>query len=178
MRYLHVVHAIPGRTRLRYPELRKNPDECDRVADALAAMPGVAEVKVRPYTGSILTLHDPAVTVDALVEMIRGVLEVDHVLPRGASPPPAVAPELSRIARLAARTFRDLDRAMLAATDGSFDLGTLVTVGFLGVGGVQIMADREIPLPPWFQLAWWSYRTFMTNEQDEIAHEIRRSDGA
>ena len=24
-------------------------------------------------------------------------------------------------------------------------------------------------MPPWFNLAWWGYRTFMTNEQDEIS---------
>jgi hypothetical protein len=178
MRYLHVIHAIPGRTRLRYPALRHLTGECERVADALAAMDGVTEVHVRPYTGSILVLHDASVSVPALVEAIQRVLDVDHVLKRSESPPPVAVPELSRIARLAARTFRQLDRDMLAASEGSFDLGTLVTMSFLGLGGMQIASARELVLPPWFQLAWWSYRTFMTNEQDEIAHEVRRSDGA
>jgi hypothetical protein len=178
MRYLHLVHTIPGRTRLRYPPLRREPETVDKIADALAAIRGVFEVKVRPYTGSILVLHNKAVTADVLVDEASRVLACDRVLAPGDPTPSVAAPELSRIARLAARTFRELDRAVLAATEGSFDLGTMVTVGFLAVGGAQILVDREIPLPPWFNLAWWSYRTFMTNEQDEIAHEIRASDGA
>ena len=44
------------------------------VADALAATTGVHEVKIRPYTGSILVTHDLDVTTAALVETARRVL--------------------------------------------------------------------------------------------------------
>ena len=77
-------------------------------------------------------------------------------------------PELSRLARLLAKAFGDIDRDVRRASEGSLDLGTLATLGFFGAGAANIFASREIPLPPWFNLAWWGYRTFMTNEQDEI----------
>jgi heavy-metal-associated domain-containing protein len=169
MRYLQLTHAIPGRTRLRCPTLRRDGEAIARVADALAAVAGVHEVKVRPYTGSVLVHHEPAVAPNALVDVMRGVLGIEHVLgPNELPPQEGAIPELSKIAKLAATAFRELDRDILAATRGSFDLGTLATLGFFGAGALGIAAERTIELPPWFNLAWWGYRTFMTSEQDEI----------
>jgi len=170
MRYLQVVHAIPGRTRLRYPALRREPTAVEQVADALAATRGVEEVKVRPYTGSVLVYHARAVTSDALVEVARRTLKIEHVVGLGESPPldPEV-PKLSQIAKLVATAFREIDRDVRRKSGGSFDLGTLATLGFFGAGAVQVAVDRELPVPPWWNLAWWGYNTFIINEQDEIA---------
>jgi hypothetical protein len=170
MRYLQIVHAIPGRTRLRYPALRRAKDDADRLADALAATPGVHETSLRPFTGSILVLHDPSVTSATLVDVTQRVLACDRVLARGERPPiGGSVPELSKIAKLAAAAFRDIDRDLLRLSDGSIDLGTLATLGFVGAGAVGLAFEREVEMPPWFNLAWWGYRTFMTNEQAEIA---------
>jgi hypothetical protein len=170
MRCLQIVHAIPGRTRLRCAALRGAIDDVNRLADALAAAPGVHETSIRPFTGSILVLHDPSVTSAALIEVAQRVLACDRVLARGERPPfEGAVPELSKVAKLAAAAFRDLDRDVLRASEGSLDLGTLATLGFVGAGAVGLAFAREVEMPPWFNLAWWGYRTFMTNEQDEIA---------
>jgi hypothetical protein len=131
---------------------------------------------VRPYTGSILVTHEPDITSDQLVDEIQRHVQCGRVLRAGERLPPRPPPELSRIGQLAAKAFRDIDRDVLRVSNGTFDLGTLVTLGFLGVGTVEVAADREMPLPPWFQLAWWAYRTFTTNEQQEIAHAAREAD--
>ncbi|HWU89256.1 MAG TPA: hypothetical protein VN253_18445 [Kofleriaceae bacterium] len=169
MRYLQIAHALPGRTRLRCPALRAERAHAGRVADALAAMPGVREVKVRPFTGSILVDHDASITGAALVDVAQRVLACDRVLAHGERPPvQGAVPKLSKIAKLAAAAFREADRDVLRASEGSLDLGTLTTLAFLGAGAAQLAFDREMDLPPWFNLAWWGYRTFMTNEQAEI----------
>jgi hypothetical protein len=168
--YLQVVHVIPGRTRLRCPAIREDRAAADRLAEALSQLRGVREVKVRPYTGSILVTHDSSVTVDALVDTAKRVLACSLVVKLGEEPPvPTEVPELAQIARQLAQAVGSLDRDLLRFTEGDVDLGTLVTLGFFGVGAVQAVVDRELELPPWFQLAWWGYRTFMTAEQDEIA---------
>ena len=169
MRYLQVVHAIPGRTRLRCPALRRDPSAVEAVAERLAAVEGVREVAVRPYTGSMLVTHDRAVGSHQLVDAAQAVLACQPVLGPGEHPPPDPdIPRLSRIAQLAACAFREIDRDMLRMSRGSFDLGTLATLGFFTSGALEVLADRKLEMPPWFNLAWWGYRTFMTNEQDEI----------
>lgn len=169
-RYLQVVHAIPGRTRLRCPAIREDRPGADHVAEALSQLRGVREVKVRPYTGSILVTHDSSVTLDTLVDTAGRVLGCKHIVKLGEEPPvPTEIPELAQIARQLAQAVGTLDRDLLRFTEGDVDLGTLVTLGFFGVGAVQAVVDRQLELPPWFQLAWWGYRTFMTAEQDEIA---------
>ena len=39
MRWLAIAHHLPERTRLRSPVLRRDPPLCERLADALAALP-------------------------------------------------------------------------------------------------------------------------------------------
>jgi Heavy metal associated domain 2 len=169
MRWLQITHTLPGRTRLRFPALRGDALAGERIADALAATSGVHEVKVRPFTGSILVLHEPDLTSASVVEAAQRILTPDRILATGEPPPrdPHV-PELSSIARLLAKAFREINRDVRRASEGSLDLGTVVTLGFFGLGAIDVAASRELPLPPWFTLAWWGYRTFMTNEQDAI----------
>jgi hypothetical protein len=58
-----------------------------------------------------------------------------------------------------------------AQSDGSVDLGTLATLGMLGAGAVQVATTGALPFAPWFNLAWWGFRTFVTSEQQEIRLE-------
>jgi hypothetical protein len=172
MRWLQLVHSVPGRTRLRFPALRHEPATQERVADELVAVTGVREVRIRPFTGSILVTHDRGLTGAAVLDAAHRITGADFVLAAGQSPPVSgEAPTLSRIAQLTARAFRDIDHDVLLRSGGSLDLGTLVTLGFLAAGAIGIGVDRQIQMPPWFNLAWWGYRTFMVNEQEEINAE-------
>ena len=171
-RWISITHHLPERTRLRTPVLRKDPAACERLADHLAAIAGVREVKIRPYTGSILVEHTQGVTVSHLVSATRSVLGLERVLAAGEPEPlEEEVPPLSSIARQLAVVMRQLDRDIRRATDGFSDLGTLATLAFLAAGAVNIVTSEELPLPPWFNLAWWGFRTFVTLEQEEINAE-------
>ena len=172
MRWLSIIHHLPERTRLRTPVLRKDPAACERLADRLADVQGVREVKIRPYTGSVLVEHSPTVTVSLLVSTTRGVLGLERVLAAGEPEPlEEEVPPLSSIARQLAVVMRQLDRDIRRATDGFSDLGTLATLAFLAAGAAGVITSEELPLPPWFNLAWWGFRTFVTLEQEEINAE-------
>jgi hypothetical protein len=164
-RWLRIAHHLPARTRLRIPALRKDPPACERVADRLAAIEGVREVKVRPYTGSVLIEHAPTVALDTLVEVTRDTLAIDLVLAEGEAPPmDPHLPAFSTLARQVVIAVRKIDQDIRRGTDGTVDLGTLATLGLIGAGASQIAVTGRLPLPPWFNLAWWGYRTFMTTE--------------
>lgn len=164
-RWLMIAHHLPTRTRFRIPGLRKDPSGCERVADRLAAVPGVHEIKVRPYTGSVLIEHEASVTISSLIDVTRDTLAIDRVLAAGEPPPldPNIPP-FSTLARKVMIAVRELDRDIRRGSDGSVDLGMLATLGLIGAGATEVAITGKLPVPPWFNLAWWGYRTFMTTE--------------
>ena len=54
-----IVHAMPGRARLRIAERRGDAVFFASLATGLSNIPGVRKVEVRPLTGSILIQHGP-----------------------------------------------------------------------------------------------------------------------
>ena len=174
MTWLAIAHAIAGRTRLRSPLLRKDPATCHRIADVLAAVPGVHEVQVRPFTGSALVLHDRELAAPALADAMARALGGAQVLAPGERPPlPAEIPAFSAVARKLASAVQEIDRDIRRASNGSVDLGTLAALGFIGAGATEVARTGQLPLPPWFNLAWWGFRTFVTTEADEIEAEAQ-----
>jgi len=53
-----IVHALPGRLRLRLPALRGAADALTTLEALLAAQPGVVSVKSNARTASLLIVHD------------------------------------------------------------------------------------------------------------------------
>jgi hypothetical protein len=168
MTWIQIAHQIPGRTRLRSAALRRDERRCEQVADALSTMAGVREVAVRPYTGSVLVQHTRELTAQSIAAEAARMLEAD-VLGPGESPPiTETVPPFSSVARKLALAMHELDRDIKRKSDGTVDLGTLATLGLFGAGAAEVVASGKLPIPPWFNLAWWGYRTFMTAEKEEI----------
>jgi hypothetical protein len=173
VRYIQIVHALPGRTRLRLPWLKDDHDTATRLADQLARLPGVQELEVRPYTGSLLCQHDDHRLDRArLVAHVCALSGIDQVVALGETPPaPPLrpdAPTANVVARELHGLFRDLNENVLRATEGNMDLPTLITVGFLGAGAAEVAVTGRLPLPPWFNLAWWGYSLFETHERPAV----------
>lgn len=53
-----VASDIPGRVRLRLPELRGKKPLVEQCSEALRAVPGISDVQVNSITGSILAFYD------------------------------------------------------------------------------------------------------------------------
>ena len=175
MRWLTIAHHLMERTRLRSPMLRRDPEACERTADALAQIPGVREVRVRPYTGSVLIHHD-GVPVTVLADTASRALGGARILAPDEPPPmhgavPAFATLRGKLASIA----REIDRDIRRGSEGSVDLGTLATLGLAGAGVLGVAATGELPMPPWFNLAWWAYRTFMTTHN---GHDAPKTEAA
>jgi len=167
-RIIHLIHTSPGRTRLRLPWLRSAPAEGAPLADALAALNGMLEAAVRPRTGSVLCQYDPdRLDPERILAAVRRHTRVALVVRPGEEVPAetmayerAFVAEESSFARALAKTFKGIDRDVLVATEGRLDLGTVTGLGFLAAGAAEILATRKLPAPPWFNLAWWAFRTF------------------
>jgi hypothetical protein len=166
--YVEIVHALPARVRLRAFALRNRREECAAGARVLAALPGVADVRADPFTGSFVVHHargrvDPLALASALSEAIgaRGILSPGERPParRAAGPAPP-----SAVGRALYQVFRDLNQELLQRTGGGLDLGVLATAAFVAMGAAEVVGNQKLKSPPWFNLAWWAFQTFMSAE--------------
>jgi hypothetical protein len=172
-RLIRRVHACPGRVRLRLGWLREAPEEAEGIADALAALPGMREVRVRPFTGSVLcSFEEGRLDAEAVIAALRRETRVAAVMRSeepyaGPVPPPRRVRHASRVASAMRESFRALDRDVRVRSDGHLDLGALTGLGFLALGAAEIVTSRRLPAPPWFNLAWMAFRTFTIFSEDQ-----------
>ena len=92
-----LVHAMPGRARLRIIERRGDTVFFAAIATGLSALPGVHRVDVRPFTGSIVITHGPPIAGIGAVAQEAGLFALVEVAEE-----PAAWPELPIDARVAA----------------------------------------------------------------------------
>jgi hypothetical protein len=164
---VRVVHAIPGRVRLKVAQVRKNPALAGEVQTRLAAAPGISRVEVNPLTGSVLMLYEApdAASPDALRALAEplaaffpGFDLTDFVVRRpSATNGAGTAPSL---ASGVASFFAALNSEVKQMTGGNADLRILLpsALFLFGVGGV--LMSEKLPLPTWYDLLWFSLGTF------------------
>ncbi len=166
--WVETVHAIPGRIRLRVSELRNKPEASAAAARAVATVPGVAAVRVHPFTASFLVTYDDGRTDgEAIASALSAAVGARSVLPIGQRPPVVRRTgklPVSKIGRALMQAFHDANDDLLRSTDGGIDLGVLATSAFAALGAAEVVANRKLASPGWFNLAWWGFQTFLFAE--------------
>jgi hypothetical protein len=172
-----VVHAVPGRIRLRWPALGADLERIEALAAELRAVEGVQSVALSPRTGSIVVAYDPETLAEAdLRARARAALGVERFLEKdepsksSRTGGPRKMVEGSKLALALAAFFDDLNGDVIEATGGHADLASLMPAAFVGLGLVEVAVTRELPAPPWWSLFWWSFRAFLSLNQPAIAH--------
>jgi hypothetical protein len=126
-------------------------------------------VEIRPRTGSVLCHFAPErVDPDQLVAAVQRLTGVARVQTSRERSSPEIrvghAREAraggSRLSHALSHAFRRMNYDVMEATGGRLDLGALTGLGFLAFGAAEIVVTRRLPVPPWFNLAWWAFRTF------------------
>ncbi|MDD3581729.1 MAG: hypothetical protein PHW74_11995 [Desulfobacca sp.] len=56
---IKIVHALPGRIRLRVAEVKNNPGFAQAIKNCLSSIVGIRRVESNPLTGSLLVVFDP-----------------------------------------------------------------------------------------------------------------------
>jgi hypothetical protein len=177
-----VVHALDRRVRLRAPALSGRRSACVRVAEELARERGCEAVTVSPRTGSVLVeSSESTLDAESLRARIESLLreardESGRPLAEGR---PELQPGPTRVARSVAHAFADINAEVRATMDNRADLRTLMPVVFAAAGLAEVMVTGKLPAPAWFNLLWWSLRSFMTFNTDAVEEELRhRGDGS
>lgn len=169
-----VMHRLPRRVRIRAGILMGHRDVCQRVAERLMqANATYSRVEMRPSTGSVIVeADDGKLDPDALQEWLSRVIaeEMATVPSSRRYPAPERMPGPTRIANTVARAFSEINGDVRRALDDRADLGTIMPVVFFALGLVEIAGTRKLPAPAWFNLLWWSMRSFMTFNPAATGH--------
>ncbi|WP_437838747.1 HMA2 domain-containing protein [Sorangium sp. So ce1153] len=175
-----VAHALERRVRLRAPALAGHRRACERVAEQLAADPGCEVVTVRPATGSVIVERlegalDPERLRGRLAELVNEARDDEgHLL---GAPRPDAHPGPTRVARAVAHAVAAINADVREAMGYRADLGTLLPVVFATAGLAEVGVTRRLPAPAWFNLLWWSLRSFMTFNPGAVSEELRTAIG-
>jgi hypothetical protein len=175
-----LVHSLPGRVRLRAPALAGHRDACQRVADKLIALEASADrVDIRPVTGSVIVERAEeaeaaldAAALRALIEKLVAEERDEHGRPLLGERPEWM-PGPTSVARAVAHAFSEINGDVRAALGHRADLGTLLPVVFFSLGLAEVAVTRKLPVPAWFNLLWWSLRSFMTFNVGAVEEESK-----
>lgn len=173
-----IVHELPWRVRLRAPDLVGHHAACERIANELSQEPGAFRVSVQPMTGSVLIeSEEEQLDAIALCKRLSTLVEEErdengkHLVCHE----PLEGP--TKIARAVAHSFAQLNDNLRRSLDDRADLASLLPVVFAMGGLADVLTSKRLPTPPWFNLIWWSMRSFMTFNAEAVAEERRNGNG-
>lgn len=146
---LEVVHALPGRMRLRMPSLRARVRALAEFATNLKRLEGIQDVAVNPVLGTALVRYDAAKLTPSLV-----VAAATH----GFDFETAVRNHQSLVGGELRALHYAFNQAIMQRTGGVLDLPALMTV-LLIVTFVRGITGRGGPKVSPLAVLWWLHRS-------------------
>lgn len=141
-----IVHALPGRVRLRLAALRRDGRLAAELAQRLKTLPGVRGGQTNTITGSVLVFYDPQQTdVAAIVACVRGTNTAWATAPLEEMPPTALTDrtgsgESRAPLYLAATSLAVLGLLVVRRTIGRRPLAAQAPVLFYGAVGLTCLS--------------------------------------
>jgi hypothetical protein len=159
-----VAHALPGRVRLKIPEVKDNPELARQAQEKLGRVPGIQRVEANPSTGSLMILYDVAML--ASVETLGPLGEIfGELFPEVALEELAAGlQELMEAGDAAHTTGGLLDGFTTLVNPGpsrNFNLNLLLPLTLLFLGGRSLFTSKETHFPAWYDYLWFGFSTFV-----------------
>ncbi len=154
-----IVHAIPGRVRVRLGRTLRSPQTMETLSGLLAQMEGVHNVRTNSSTGSLLLEYDPQVVDLEQLYVAAAAANVTIVVPGVATQ--ASPEEITPLAKGINSAVGRFDRAVSDFSGGKIDLKTLFPLGLAAAALRQIASSGgNVTAAPWYALLWYSFETF------------------
>ena len=167
---LKVVHALPGRVRLKVARVKGNPALARQAEEKLAKVPGIRQVEAKPGTGSLLIHYDLDQLFSlASLEILSATLgelfpEIESRHPDGRAavpdgksrrrgPGPALPQGITD-------TFGAINTRVRNIT-GGLDLKVLVPLALIFLGLRGLWTSEKVSSPSWSNLLWFGFASFV-----------------
>ena len=153
-----LVHAVPGRVRIRLDPRELTEEFGRELLTALTGLPDVQDVRITPRTGSVVITYDPAsLDTPRLIDLTRrtSLLAVTPAARAEAARPPSLT------AQRVIQTFGEVDARLAELSNGRWDLRSVVPFLFSSLALRQALRDfGSIGAAPWYVLAWYAFDSF------------------
>jgi hypothetical protein len=179
---VELLHATPGRIRLRVPEVKANPALAREIQKQFSTFKGVRRVEANPLTGSVLVLYDPAMsaTIAEMADRLMPGLNIATSEPsssdHGRAATDAKAPAGS-VAENIITYFKDMNAQVASATGGP-DLKVLLPMALFAFGVKGLITARKVVAPTWYDFLWFSFGTFLMLNRNQSPAEVPTAETA
>jgi len=166
---LKVVHALPGRVRLRVDKVKGNPALARQAQKKLAKVPGIRQVEAQPGTGSLLIHYDMdqlcsmasleilSLTLGELFPEIEVLTLTAWLVSLAENPGAGTGPAIGAVltgSLQAANT-------QLAKLTGGLDLKLLVPLVLIFFGLRGLWTAEKVTFPYWYEYLWAGLGSFI-----------------
>jgi hypothetical protein len=182
MMNVQVAHQVPGRIRLKVPNVKDNPELVEQIKQMFHVIPGIEDVTVNPTTGSVVLCYDT----DKHDEF-HGHLERHHT--GGHERPPtneidALANKIgqeaeflaehSHTARVIVDYFKHFDEQIKLATGNVVDLKIVLALGIAGFTIFEVGASAATPV--WVTISIFALNHMIQAGMAEAAARAAQND--
>jgi len=159
VRSASLVHATPGRIRIRFERALRSPEFMQSLADSIAKTDGVRQVSVNPSTGSLLLTYDPEILGMSDLYLLAKAAGITLTMSGTANP--AASDTVPPAAAGISSAFDRLNGAVADFTGGKADARTLIPMGLAAWALRQITLSKgNLTAVPWYVLLWYSFEIF------------------
>jgi hypothetical protein len=160
---LRIVHAIPGRVRVKIPQVKDDTELARAIPEWFVGVPGIQRVETSALTGSVLVLYDPKqLTPEALGGMLPALfpgvdltgLDLTQAPLGAAAPPPGAA------VKDAVSGFFGTVNAGVAKITPGLDLNILVPLVLFAFGIRSLVVAEELTPIPWYNFLWFAFSSY------------------
>jgi hypothetical protein len=144
---IRLIHAIPGRIRLKLDGIKGNPGQSRDIESRLGTVRGIHRVEASSLTGSVVATFDPA-----LLESLDFHFAVANALGIAASD---LNPEYL------AKWYTNESNGMPSlAQDITGHWRTLVPLALFVLGIRGVFAAQQLVFPQWYDYLWFAFGTY------------------
>jgi hypothetical protein len=160
---IKVVHALPGRVRLKVARVKGNPPLAREAQEKLAKVPGIQRIETKPTTGSLLIHYDTGelfslTSLEILSATLAEIFPEIEVVSL-ASWLSSLAENFGPVAQTGSAA--GISGAFKAFSPGGIDLKLLIPLTLILFGVRAFWLSEKITFPAWYDYLWFGASTFI-----------------
>ena len=167
MHGLRLVHTVPGRTRLRFSQLKTDPHRHPHLQEKLTSIHGVHQVETNTSTGSVLLYHDRRITRStAFLTAIAAAFGLAAVTPADIDEWLELSENGSSTETIDLRTALEavgstIDRTVADLTCGRLDAQTVLPAALVVLGLRSLLTCESLVAPKWYEFFWFAFGAYV-----------------